>query len=82
MKLRYVNLMPITMKLLMLLLNFILIAISGFNISNEVSSEGANNLAVIVLHTSVLLMCTVFVALIIKSMFQVVEIEENILEAQ
>jgi hypothetical protein len=74
--------MPITMKLLMLLPNFILIAISGFNISNEVSSEGANNLAVIVLHTSVLLMCTVFVTLIIKSMFQVVEIEENILEAQ
>ncbi len=65
------------MKLLMLLPNFILIAISGFNISNEVYNEGLNNLAVLVLHASVLLLCTVFVALIIKSMFQVVEIEER-----
>ena len=63
------------MKLLMLLPNFVLIAISGLNISNELETTGVKNLAVIVLHASVFIMCLVFVALIVKSMFAVVETE-------
>jgi Na+/serine symporter len=63
------------MKLLMLLPNLVLIAISGLNISNELETSGVKNLAVMVLHASVLIMCLVFVALIVKSMFAVVEVE-------
>lgn len=60
------------MKLLMLLPNLVLIAISGVNLSNEFAKNAmVNNLAVIVLHLSVLIMCIVFVALIVKSMFKV-----------
>ena len=66
------------MKLLMLLPNLVLIAVSGLNISNEFTTQGANNLAVMVLHASVLIMCMVFVSLIVKSMFAVIEVEESI----
>lgn len=60
------------MKLLMLLPNLVLIAVSGVNLSNEFAKNTmVNNLAVIVLHLSVLIMCIVFVALIVKSMFKV-----------
>ena len=60
------------MKLLMLLPNLVLIAVSGVNLANEFAKNTmVNNLAVIVLHLSVLIMCIVFVALIVKSMFKV-----------
>lgn len=66
------------MKLLLILPNLVLIAISGFNLSNELSNvQIAKNLSVIVLHLSVLIMCVVFVALIVKSMFKVVETEDH-----
>lgn len=68
------------MKLLMLLPNVVLIAISGINLSNEFSGQSlTNNLAIIVLHLSVLAMCLVFSAIIIKSMFKITytEVTEN-----
>ena len=65
------------MKLLMLLPNLVLIAVSGFNISNEYTTQGANNFAVMVLHASVLIMCLVFVSLIVRSMFTIVEVEDT-----
>jgi hypothetical protein len=66
------------MKLLIILPNLLLIAISGINLFNELSVAQMNkNLSVIVLHASVLIMCVVFVALIVKSMFKVVEVEDT-----
>lgn len=65
------------MKLLIILPNLLLIAISGINLFNELSVAQMNkNLSVIVLHASVLIMCVVFVALVVKSMFKVVEVED------
>jgi len=66
------------MKLLMILPNLVLIAVSGINLSNELSSDQVSkNLAVMVLHLSVLIMCLVFVALIVKSMFKIVVTEDH-----
>ncbi|MHA3786638.1 hypothetical protein ACX0HA_00395 [Flavobacterium hauense] len=66
------------MKLLLILPNLLLIAISGINLYNELSVAQVNkNLSVMVLHFSVLIMCLVFVGLIIKSMFKVIEVEET-----
>lgn len=66
------------MKLLIILPNLLLIAISGINLFNELSVAQMNkNLSVIVLHASVLVMCVVFVALVVKSMFKVVEVEDT-----
>ena len=66
------------MKLLLILPNLFLIAVSGINLYNELSVAQINkNLSVIVLHFSVLVMCLLFVGLIIKSMFKVVEVEDN-----
>lgn len=78
-KLQYVKFkISQAMKLLMILPNLVLIAISGINLSNELSADQVSkNLAIIVLHTSVLVMCMVFVALIIKSMFKIVEAEDH-----
>jgi len=70
------NSKPTIMKLLMLLPNLVLIAVSGVNLSNELSGSTLNNnLAIIVLHLSVLVLCLVFVALIVKSMFSIKYIE-------
>jgi hypothetical protein len=66
------------MKLLLILPNLLLIAVSGINLANELSATQLNkNLAVIALHGCVLIMCLVFVALIVKSMFRIVEIEHT-----
>lgn len=58
------------MKLLMLLPNIVLMAISGINLYNEFQLPNAN-LAVAVLHFAVMVMCLTFVTLIVKSMFRV-----------
>ena len=64
------------MKLLMLVPNLVLIAVSGVNLSNELSGETlTNSLAIIVLHLSVLVMCLVFSGLIVKSMFKIRYVE-------
>lgn len=66
------------MKLFLILPNLLLIAVSGINLFNELSVGQVNkNLSVMVLHFSVLVMCLVFVGLIIKSMFKVVEVEDT-----
>ena len=66
------------MKLLLILPNLVLIAVSGINLANELSAAQLNkNLAVIVLHVCVLIMCLVFVALIVKSMFKIVAVEDT-----
>jgi hypothetical protein len=66
------------MKLLLILPNLLLIAISGINLANELSAAQLNkNLAVIVLHGCVLIMCLAFIALIVKSMFRIVETEDT-----
>lgn len=66
------------MKLLIILPNLVLIAISGINLSNELSNTSqAANLAIIVLHFSVLILCITFVALIVRSMFKVVIKEDS-----
>ena len=71
------------MKLLMLLPNVVLIAISGINLSNEFSGQSLNsNLAIIVLHLSVLAMCLVFSAIIIKSMFKITYTEVIEIQAE
>lgn len=58
------------MKLLMLLPNFVLMAISGINLYNEFRLPTAN-LAIAVLHVAVLVICLTFVCLIVKSMFTI-----------
>ena len=66
------------MKLLIILPNLVLIAVSGINLSNELfNTQQATNLAVMVLHFSVLILCITFVALIVKSMFKVIVTEDN-----
>jgi len=66
------------MKLLIILPNLLLIAISGINLFNELSVVQMNkNLSVIVLHASVLIVCVVFIALVVKSMFKVIEVEDT-----
>lgn len=69
------------MKLLMLLPNLVLMAISGINLYNEFQLPNAN-LAVALLHVAVLVMCLTFVSLIVKSMFKVkyTEVEERQLQ--
>ncbi|WP_146185906.1 hypothetical protein [Flavobacterium album] len=58
------------MRLLLLLPNFALLAISGYNLS-----AGNNNLAVTLLHLMVMALCITFVALIVKSMFAIKYVE-------
>ncbi len=66
------------MKLLLIVPNLVLIAISGINLSNELSDVQVDkNFSVIVLHLSVLVMCVVFVALLVKSMFKIVVAEDH-----
>lgn len=65
------------MKLLLILPNLVLIAVSGINLYNELNTGRLNNLAITVLHFSVLIMCLVFVGLIIRSMFKVVDTTEE-----
>lgn len=65
------------MKLLMILPNLVLIAVSGINLSNEFSNTQSNNFAIMVLHLSVLIICVTFVALIVKSMFKIVVTEDT-----
>ena len=66
------------MKLLLILPNLVLIAVSGINLYNELyTGRLNNNLAITVLHFSVLIMCLVFVGLIIRSMFKVVDTTEE-----
>jgi hypothetical protein len=69
------------MKLLMLLPNIVLMAISGINLYNEFQLPNAN-LAVAVLHFAVMVMCLTFVTLIVKSMFRVecTEVEDRQLQ--
>ena len=69
------------MKLLMLLPNIVLMAISGINLYNEFQLSNAN-LAVAVLHFAVMVMCLTFVTLIVKSMFRVkyTEVEDRQLQ--
>ncbi len=54
------------MRLLLLLPIFALLAVSGYNLS-----AGNNNLAVIVLHLSVMAVCITLISLVIKSIFAV-----------
>ncbi|PZR22487.1 MAG: hypothetical protein DI539_05315 [Flavobacterium psychrophilum] len=66
------------MKLLLILPNLVLIAVSGVNLFNEITTgQPDKNLAVTVLHFSVLIMCLVFVSLIVKSMFRVVDAQDK-----
>lgn len=58
------------MRLLLLLPNFALLTISGYNLS-----AGNNNLAVTLLHLMVMALCLTFSALIVKSMFAIKYVE-------
>jgi hypothetical protein len=58
------------MRLLLLLPNFALLAISGYNLS-----VGSNVLAVLLLHLIVMALCITFITLIVKSMFAIKYIE-------
>ncbi len=72
------------MKLLLLVPNFILMLISGYNLSENtiVSSADSNYITFNFLHVLVLAVCTLFVVLIVRSMFKVSYIDENINEAE
>jgi len=58
------------MKLLILLPNVVLMAISGINLYNEFQIPNAS-LAVAILHIAVFVLCLTFVSLILKSMFTI-----------
>jgi len=65
------------MKLLLLLPVLALMAISGYNLYNELNADAVpGNLAVIVLHTAVTAMCLFFAGLLIRSMFTIKYVEK------
>ena len=66
------------MKLLLLLPVLALMAISGYNLYNEMNVDAVpGNLAVIVLHTAVTAMCLFFAGLILRSMFAIKYVEKE-----
>ena len=66
------------MKLLLLLPVLALMAISGFNLYSELNTDAMpGNLAVIVLHTAVTVMCLCFAGVLVRSMFTIRYVEEQ-----
>ena len=66
------------MKLLLLLPVLALMAVSGYNLYNELAIDTVpGNLAIIVLHTAVTAMCLFFTGLIIRSMFTIKYVERK-----
>ena len=66
------------MKLLLLLPVLALMAVSGYNLYNELAIDAVpGNLAIIVLHTAVTAMCLFFTGLIIRSMFTIKYVERE-----
>jgi len=68
------------MKLLLLIPNFILMGIAGYNLFNEFTKAGEPNYLLFkILHGIVLALCIYFAAAIIKSMFTIryVEVPEK-----
>ena len=64
------------MRLLLLLPNFVLIAISGYNLFGRgVWINESNQLVFTLLHLLVMALCMVFITLIVKSVFKVTYIE-------
>jgi hypothetical protein len=64
------------MKLLLLLPNFVLLAISGYNLSIEFFTPGVNGTIVVTLmHLLVMAICLTFIGIIVKSMFTIKYIE-------
>lgn len=64
------------MKLLLLIPNFILLAISGYNLSIDFfNPEMKGSIVVTLLHLVVMAVCLIFIALIIKSIFVIKYIE-------
>ena len=60
------------MRMLLLLPNFVLLAISGYNLYNNVTTGNfVGSLAVNLLKLLVMALCFVFTAIIVKSMFTV-----------
>lgn len=68
------------MRLLLLIPNFVLMAISGYNLTaNNLVENESNYLPYTLLHILVMLICLVFVVMIVKSAFTITytEIEEH-----
>lgn len=66
------------MKLLLLLPVLALMAISGYNLYNELTADAVTgSLAIIVLHGAVTAMCVCFTALIVRSMFTIRYVEKT-----
>ena len=66
------------MKLLLLLPVLALMAISGYNLYNELTADAVTgSLAIIVLHGAVTAMCLFFAGLIIRSMFTIKYVERT-----
>ncbi|TRW23579.1 hypothetical protein FMM05_13030 [Flavobacterium zepuense] len=62
------------MKLILLLPNIALFAISFFNLNDTTSQP---NIAVTLLHLFVMLICLTFTGLIVRSMFTIKQVEMN-----
>lgn len=68
------------MKLLLLLPNLVLLAISGYNLTVDFyNPEAKASIVVTLMHLFVMALCLLFIGLIIKSSFKVkyVEVPEN-----
>jgi hypothetical protein len=71
------------MKLLLLLPAFILMSISGYNLSGGYNTPGVETSATItpeMLHMSVILLCVVFISFVVRSMFVVKYTETTVPE--
>jgi hypothetical protein len=70
------------MRLLLLLPNFALLGISGYNLTAELSSMAVNGILVTsLLHLFVMALCLTFIVLIIKSAFVIRYVETDEQEA-
>lgn len=72
------------MKLLLLVPNFILMLISGYNLSENrtVTSADTNYVTFNFLHILVLVVCTMFVIMIVKSMFRISYVNDSLEETE
>lgn len=69
------------MRLLLLLPNFILIMISGYNLSNDFAATGKTPyITITMLHVLVMGLCLVFSFLIVKSMFRIAYVADDVSE--
>ncbi|RZJ75678.1 MAG: hypothetical protein EOO45_04815 [Flavobacterium sp.] len=66
------------MRLLLLIPNLLLLAISGYNLANDFTVQGdPHYLTFKILHVLVMAMCITFISLIVRSLLRVTAIAET-----